>query len=101
MGFVPTLLGSGEAGVDHHRDDHLARAHPANRAGRGPQLRRRRCPLEIFAKSGFNSLPMQVLPSWLLVATTLSVYKPWGMTAYGRRKADTTMAPEAEASMTL
>ncbi len=32
----------------------------------------------------------------LLVATTLSVYKPWGMTAYGRRRADMVMGPNLE-----
>lgn len=36
----------------------------------------------------------------LLVATTLSVYKPWGMTAYGRR-ADRTMAPKAESTASV
>ena len=34
----------------------------------------------------------------LLVATTLSVYKPWGMTAYGRRKqAQTNVGPDRSA----
>jgi hypothetical protein len=30
----------------------------------------------------------------LLVATSLSVYKPWGLTAYGRRQAQASMAPD-------
>ena len=34
----------------------------------------------------------------LLVATTLSVYKPWGMTSYGRRVAGVEIAPGYESA---
>jgi hypothetical protein len=34
----------------------------------------------------------------ILVATILAVYKPWGMTPYGRRKRDTAVGPDSGSS---
>ena len=45
------------------------------------------CPLQTSARSGLSSwFTLGAGMLVLLAATVLAVYKPWGMTPYGRRK---------------
>ncbi len=37
----------------------------------------------------------------ILVATILAVYKPWGMTPYGRRRRDTDVAPDYRSTASI
>jgi hypothetical protein len=58
-----------------------------------------------FAIGNYRGLQVQLVGDavaaivLLLVATTLSVYKPWGMTKYGRRKQQERSKPQVEASV--
>jgi len=102
MGFAPALLGPGEIPAGYirhhplavHQFTAVAEAAKLVSGAAGGTLRSAelgRVGIQLVADSGLALLV-------LLATTTLAVYKPWGMTRYGRRKQHEDVRPDREST---
>ena len=102
MGFVPTLVDSGKVPADDGCHYRLARTH----GGSEPHVRH--SGKDDIVQCDFRGLRVQLMVHAaggllvLLAVTGLSLFKPWGMTTYGRRQvsqADLPSRPRGDATL--